>query len=443
MNEIENKKPAIRITDGDSQEIAGVKTQMTHTKLQKLRKPLIFGLMGIVFLGCMYLIFNPSKEVEEVNKLGLNDAVPQATEAGMQSDKQKAYEMEMLEHKNQEERNALTTLSDYWNTDSTQVSIKISQDAEQNSLGNNRENTRNSALDSYRNTQSVLGSFYKNENTETIALRREIEQMKDKLAEKEIPRPTTVDDQLALMEKSYQMAAKYLPQGNFNTHDSTTNTARKNNTDSNEIDNLNRVATLTKNTVSMLNQKVQTEEFWDYLVPKRNYEFHDLGKIAQVSLPGNSIRATVLESQTIVGESFVQLRLSESLMISKQLVPKGTILTAGCRFQNGRLQLKIKAIEIKGNFLPVEINIYDLDGQQGLYVPYSSEFMAMKEIAGNMSQTGGTSIMLTQNAKQQVAADLSRGLLQGISGHFARKVRVPKFRLKAGHQVFLILKQKL
>ncbi len=82
-----------------------------------------------------------------------------------------------------------------------------------------------------------------------------------------------------------------------------------------------------------------------------------------------------------------------------------------------------------------------MDGQQGLYVPYSPEMNALTEMAGNMSQTGGTSVMLTQNAGQQVAADLSRGVVQGISGYFAKKVRTPKVTLKAGHQVFLVSKQ--
>ena len=70
-----------------------------------------------------------------------------------------------------------------------------------------------------------------------------------------------------------------------------------------------------------------------------------------------------------------------------------------------------------------------------------TEMNALTEMAGNMSQTSGTSIMLTQNAGQQVAADLSRGVVQGISGYFAKKVRTPKVTLKAGHQVFLVSKK--
>ena len=98
-------------------------------------------------------------------------------------------------------------------------------------------------------------------------------------------------------------------------------------------------------------------------------------------------------------------------------------------------------IELEGNIIPVDITIYDLDGQQGLYVPYSPEMNALTEMAGNMSQQSGTSLMLTQNAGQQVAADLSRGVVQGISGYFAKKVRTPKVTLKAGHQVFLVSKK--
>ena len=93
-----------------------------------------------------------------------------------------------------------------------------------------------------------------------------------------------------------------------------------------------------------------------------------------------------------------------------------------------------------GNIIPVDITAYDLDGQQGLYVPNSPEMNAVSEIAANMSQTAGTSIMMTRSAGQQVAGDLSRGVVQGVSGYFTKKIRTPKVTVKAGHQVFLVSK---
>src|SRR5690606_24018334 len=111
----------------------------------KLKKPIIFALMGVVFLGCMYLIFKPSSDKNKIEDIGLNDAVPQATDAGMQSDKQKAYEQEMLEQKTQEKRNSLMSLSDYWNEDSTtnQEAVLTDEDYEDGSAdgGGTQSNT--------------------------------------------------------------------------------------------------------------------------------------------------------------------------------------------------------------------------------------------------------------------------------------------------------------
>jgi hypothetical protein len=63
-----------------------------------------------------------------------------------------------------------------------------------------KDKSANPALNSYRNAQSTLGSFYQDDNSETMELRRQLDELKDRLAEKDVPRATTVDDQLALME---------------------------------------------------------------------------------------------------------------------------------------------------------------------------------------------------------------------------------------------------
>lgn len=196
-----------------------------------------------------------------------------------------------------------------------------------------------------------------------------------------------------------------------------------------------------ENTVSALYREPTDSEFLNDLNQTKNRGFYTAGSTEQVVQPKNSIKACVHDAQTVVGETGVRLRLLEPAKTPNRTIPKGTIVTANAKFQGGRLQLKVTSVELEGNIIPVDITIYDLDGQQGLYVPYSPEMNALTEMAGNMSQTGGTSVMLTQNAGQQVAADLSRGIVQGISGYFAKKVRTPKVTLKAGHQVFLVSKQ--
>ena len=446
MKENENKKTVVRVTEGNPKETADVLQDSTQSKADKLKKPLIFGLMGIVFVGCMYLIFKPSEDKNEIESLGLNDAVPQATEAGLQSDKQKAYEQEMLEQKDKEKRNALTTLSDYWNTDSSQsMEEEIPEEEESYRYGSERNSGRygNSILNSYRNAQSTLGSFYQDDNLETIELRRQLDELKEQLAEKDVPKAATIDDQLALMEKSYQMAAKYLPQGSTSTSEAlpVNNSNASGTAATNQKEHFVAFTSMRKNTVSALYREPSDSAFLADWSQTKNRGFYTAGSIEQVVQPKNSIKASVHETQTIVGETGVRLRLLEPAQTPQRTIPKGTIVTANAKFQGGRLQLKITSIELEGNIIPVDITIYDLDGQQGLYVPYSPEMNALTEMAGNMSQQSGTSLMLTQNAGQQVAADLSRGVVQGISGYFAKKVRTPKVTLKAGHQVFLVSKK--
>ena len=45
-------------------------------------------------------------------------------------------------------------------------------------------------------------------------------------------------------------------------------------------------------------------------------------------------------------------------------------------------------------------------------------------------------------AGQQVAMDVTRGLLQGTSGYLAKKFRTVKVKLKAGYRVMLYAKQQ-
>ena len=446
MKENENKKSVVRVTEGSPKETADVLQNGTQNNKEKLKKPLIFGLMAIVFVGCMYLIFKPSEDKKAIENIGLNDAVPQATGAGMPADKGKAYEQEMLEQKEQEKRNALATLSDYWNTEDKQepTDEQLPEDEESTGLGGGGRNSGrngNPALSSYRNMQSTLGSFYQDNNSETMELRRQVDEMKAKLAEKDVPPVATVDDQLKLMEKSYEMAAKYLPQNANNGNAAPANGTATGAAGANQKEHFVSFTPTRKNTVSALYREPSDSAFAADWSQAKNRGFYTAGATEQVMPPKNSIKACVHEAQTVVGEMGVRLRLLEAAQTPQRTIPKGTIVTANAKFQNGRLQLKVTSIELDGNIIPVDITTYDLDGQQGLNVPYSPEMNALTEMAGNMSQTGGTSVMLTQNAGQQVAADLSRGVVQGISGYFAKKVRTPKVTLKAGYQVFLVSKK--
>lgn len=97
-----------------------------------------------------------------------------------------------------------------------------------------------------------------------MELRRQLDELKEQLAEKDVPRATTVDDQLALMEKSYQMAAKYLPQGTTNTGEAAPSGNNNTVTNASAVNQKEHFVAFTparKNTVSALYREPSDAEF--------------------------------------------------------------------------------------------------------------------------------------------------------------------------------------
>lgn len=428
------------LAEDDTQKATADATQdSTQYKAEKLRKPLIFALMGVVFLGCMYLIFTPWSNEEDVGDIGLNLTVPQATGTGLQADKQKAYQQEILEEDTQEKHDALFSLSDYWNRESTTGETVIAPDKDNKDDDSYTAGTHSSnpALHSYRRAQHTLTSFYDNNDREVQKLRNQVEALKEQLIEKDIPPSTTVQDQLDVMEKSYEMASRYLPSNPSQSASDTIISAK----DAAQKDYFVAFIPVRKNPVSALYREPVDSIFLTYWNTTRGRGFYTVGTSQQTLQPKNSIRAVVQQTQTVTAQSDVRLRLLETAQTPGRTIPVGTLLTANAKFQNGRLQLKVTSVEAEGNIIPVDVTIYDLEGQQGLYIPYSPEMNALTEIASNMGQTSGTSIMMPGSAGQQIAGELSRGVLQGASDYFSKKVRTPKVILKAGHQVLLVSKK--
>ena len=428
MKESENKKNTVLVTDGNLNESTDTVREHSANKLEKFKKPILFALMSIVFLGCMYLIFKPSEDVKKKEAVGLNDSVPQASTVGLQHDKQKAYEQELVDEKNQQKQNALSSLSDYWSEGNTHETVDNDPEIE-------KEANANTSLNSYRNAQKTLGTFYENDTAETQELQKQLDELKAQLARKDEEPMNPVDTQLELMEKSYQMAAKYLP----------TNTASTEKTvpianSSSQKESFISIVPARKSAVSSLHRDLPDSTFIANWSESRNRGFFTVGKIEQESQPKNSVRAVIQTTQVVSVESNVRLRLLEPAKMQNRIIPQGTVLTANSKFNQGRLQMKITSIELDGTILPVDLTIYGLDGQQGLFVPYSPEMSAVKEMASNMGQTSGSSIMLSSSPGQQIAGDLSHGLVQGISGYFSKKMKTPKVTLKSGLQVFLVSK---
>lgn len=156
----------------------------------------------------------------------------------------------------------------------------------------------------------------------------------------------------------------------------------------------------------------------------------------------NTIAACIHQDQTLTDGQTVKLRLLEPLQAGNILVAKNTVVSGTVKVQGERLDVLVSSIEYAGNIIPVELAVFDTDGQKGLSVPSSMEQKAFNEAMANIGSGLGTSISFARSAGQQVAMDVTRGLLQGTSGYLAKKFRTVKVKLKAGYKVMLYTKQQ-
>ena len=154
-------------------------------------------------------------------------------------------------------------------------------------------------------------------------------------------------------------------------------------------------------------------------------------------LQKNTIAACVHGNQTVTDGQSVRLRLLEATDVGGVRVPRNTLVVGAARVQGERLGVEITSLEYRGSIIPVELSVFDSDGQEGIFIPNSLEVSAVKEIAANMGSSLGSSINISTDAGAQLASDLGKGVIQGTSQYIAQKMRTVKVHLKAGYKVML------
>ncbi|MDM1350696.1 conjugative transposon protein TraM [Myroides marinus] len=402
--------------------------------IEKHKKHIVFALMGIVFLGAMYLLFKP----EDKELITQNDSVPEAITEGMPTDKVKAYEKELWEQKQQENENQMHSLADYWNE---------SQEESNSSYNNqdyNQEPTYTPYQRSYQNykqSQDVLSSFYESTtNPETERLKKQIAELEEQLQEKGTPTPITIDSQLELMEKSFQMAAKYLPTDQNQTELPPLNETTNIKTISSKKQTITVLDKTSKEIVSSLVKPMSLQDFLPINL-ENNQTFYTAEGESKTQSHKNSISVSIKEDQVIINEGYIKLRLLESIVINGALLPEASTLIAKVKVNSGRLELIVNSIKIDDTIIETELIGYDNYGQKGLEVLDLQEISASKEIIANMGQTAGTSISMSRSASDQIAGDLTKGLIQGVSGYFSKKVKAQRVTLKQGQELFLVPKE--
>ena len=438
MEEVQKNENGTTVpqADGKPKKEDKPKRELTPQQVQQRRKMIVFPLMFLAFAGCMYLIFAPSgKEDVNVESVGgFNADIPLPAEDGIIADKQKAYEQAMISRRQQEKIQSLQDFGFTGNDEAEEPQAEIDLMPEEDAKPQ-RGGGASSAY-AYRDINRQLSTFYETPpvDEEKEDLKRQVAELTDRLQQQQNATPTA-DDQMALLEKSYELAAKYMNggQGQVAQVPVTGGIDRK--------PDAVAVQAIRETTVSGLQQPMSDADFIRAYSQPRNYGFNTAVGTGY-AMGKNTVAACIHQDQTLVDGQAVKLRLLEPMQAGNIVVPKNTLVAGTAKVQGERLDILVSSIEYAGNIIPVELAVFDTDGQKGLSVPSSMEQEAFNEAMANIGSGLGTSISFAQSAGQQVAMDVTRGLLQGTSGYLAKKFRTVKVKLKAGYRVMLYAKQQ-
>lgn len=376
----------------------------TPAERQKMMKYLVVFpaaiLSGIVILWLLYSSLNKDDE-----KTGdaFNTEIP-AGESEAIGTKVQEYEAADAAREKQRKQAVINTIDTIVNvTDSAAVAepSAIEQSAEQ-----------------YQQVQASLQDFYVPDYSSNSA---EVAALQERIAELEtqntLVQQQSQPDELELMERSYQLAAKYMGTGNGVDYPPRTDTEEKGKRD------VLPVAQVKRNVVSSLGAS-------------SGRAFTTSVGVKVISQK-NTIAAVVAGDQSVISGQSVKLRLTEPMWVGNSLNPRNTVIVGQARLQGERLEVEISSIEANGSVYEVDLQVFDSDGQEGVNIPNSMESDAIHEIGANMGSTMGSSINLTTNTGAQIASDVGRGLINGVSQYLNKKLRTVKVHLKSGYKVIL------
>ena len=413
---------------------------------EQIKKILVYGGMVMLCLVSFYFIFKPSKEQvqAEQQKVGFNAELPDPRGAGIEADKIAAYELEDMRVKQEQKMRTLEDFTAMTTDDEEEEVVEIPEEPRYTGGGgssyrsgsSSRSNSFSTSTSAYNDINATLGSFYEQprEDPEKEALKAELEELKQSMAQQQNSQPTYAD-QVALLEKSYELAAKYMP-GNAATSEGSAEEVKS--TTRSGKSKAQPVGHVTTPVVSALAQPVSDSVTIARLSQSVGGGFHTAVGEAPKQTARNTIKACVHGDQTITSGQSVRLRLLEAMRVGKYVLPRNTLITGEGSIKGERLDIEILQVEHNGTIIPVELTVHDNDGQAGIFIPGSMEASAAKEMAANLGQNLGTSISITnQSAGDQLLSEVGRGAIQGVSQYISKKMREEKVHLKSGYTLML------
>lgn len=146
----------------------------------------------------------------------------------------------------------------------------------------------------------------------------------------------------------------------------------------------------------------------------------------------NAVEAIIDQDQTIVSGSIIKMRLLNDIYINDVLIGEGSFIYGISSINGERLQIEIKSIKSGSSIYPVEMEVYDMDGLAGVYIPGAITRDAAKQSYENSLQT-----VDIDSYDPSVKAKITSAGIDAAKTLLTKKSRQVKVFVKAGYRILL------
>jgi len=146
----------------------------------------------------------------------------------------------------------------------------------------------------------------------------------------------------------------------------------------------------------------------------------------------NAIEAVVHENQTLVTGAVVKMRLLADVIIDGHKIPKDNFVYGIASLNKERLEVAVSSIRDGESLFPVKMEVFDMDGLAGIYIPGAIGRDVAKQSGDNALQ----SISLG-TVDPTIGAQAASAGIETAKNLLSRKVKLIRVQVKAGYKILL------
>jgi conjugative transposon TraM protein len=146
----------------------------------------------------------------------------------------------------------------------------------------------------------------------------------------------------------------------------------------------------------------------------------------------NAIEAVVHENQTLVSGAVIKLRLLNDIEVDRVIIPRDNFVYGTCTLSGERLYIEINSIRSGSSLYTVKMEVYDMDGLPGIYIPGAITRDAIKNSTDNSLQ-----MVNMTSVDTSIAAQATSAVVNAAKSLLSKKINLVSVNVKSGYRILI------